>query len=117
MKNTELKQLIRESIEEVEHEIIKENQDQEELFLMKRIQAYAYWGYKNVRTRPKELESIFQRIVKEIDALIKLSSEGGNVPIRGVDESKKKSPLGVTEETISKTKNLLDQMISQRRKK
>jgi formate-dependent nitrite reductase cytochrome c552 subunit len=109
MNKKELRGLIRESIEEI-HE---EQEDQQKLLAMKRIQAYAHWGAKNAKKHPEELQSLFERIVKDIDDLIK--SEGTEVPIKHT--SQQKSPLGVTEETISKTKHLLDQMLSQRRKK
>ena len=113
MNKKELRGLIRESIEEI-HE---EQEDQQKLLAMKRIQAYAHWGAKNAKKHPEELQSLFERIVKDIDDLIK--SEGTEVPIKHTSQqnSQQKSPLGVTEETISKTKHLLDQMLSQRRKK
>lgn len=111
MNKKELRGLIRESIEEI-HE---EQEDQQKLLAMKRIQAYAHWGAINAKKHPSELESLFQKIVKDIDDLIK--SEGTEVPIKHASTGQSKNPLGVTEETISKTKNLLDQMLSQRRKK
>ena len=112
MKKHQLKALIKESIEEVQNEDYQW-EEQQELLAMKRIQAYAHWGAKNATKHPNELVSLFQRIVKEIDSLVKAHEHGHEVPIK----HNQKSPLGVTQETVSKTKQLLDQMISQRKKK
>lgn len=110
-----LKKLIRESVEEAQSEM-HGFEEQQELLSMKRIQSYAHWGFKNASKHPNEMQSLFQKIVKEIDGLVKEHEHGHEVPIKTKEESVK-TPLGVTQETISKTKNLLDQMISQRKKK
>jgi hypothetical protein len=114
MKKHELRSLIKESIEEVQSEM-HGFEEQQELLSMKRIQAYAHWGFKNASKHPNEMQALFQKIVKEIDGLVKEHEHGHEVPIK--QDTSKKSPLGVTQETVSKTKQLLDQMISQRKKK
>lgn len=67
-----LRGIIREVIEEAEHGY----DEKQEVMLMKRIQSYAYWGRNNALKRPNVVVSIFDRIAREVDELIKLHGQG-----------------------------------------
>ena len=76
-KKTFLRNLIRETIEEVrDEERIKEPQEQKNMRILLRIQSYAKWGIDNAQKQPKKILDIFNRIIMESDALARLQKRG-----------------------------------------
>jgi hypothetical protein len=76
-KKTFLRNLIRETIEEVrDEERIKEPQEQKNMRILLRIQSYAKWGINNAQKQPKKMLDIFNRIIMESDALARLQKRG-----------------------------------------
>jgi hypothetical protein len=74
-----LKNIIRETIEEVRGELpdyLAEPQEQKNMKTMLRIQSYATWGINNVQKQPKKMADVFNRIIMENDALITLQKKG-----------------------------------------
>jgi hypothetical protein len=74
-----LKNIIRETVEEVRREVpdyLAEPQEQKNMKTMLRIQSYATWGMNNVQKQPKKIEDVFNRIIMENDALMKLQGKG-----------------------------------------
>jgi hypothetical protein len=90
-----LQTIIREAIQEVKDESYQD-QEKQELMSMKRIQSYAHWGFKNANTKPTELKSTFERIVKEIDGLVSTHDQRKEVPGETEDSHGERGYMGYT---------------------
>ena len=76
-KSEFLKNVIRETIEEVrDEERIKEPQEQKNMRSLLRIRSYATWGIDNLQKQPKKITDVFNRIIMESDTLSLLQKRG-----------------------------------------
>jgi hypothetical protein len=95
-----LRSLIRESIQEVQDED-HEYQEQQEVMSMKRIQSYAHWGLAHIKTNPAEVvqEKIFDKIVQEIDGLVKAHEAGKEVSNVNMQQPSTTAALSINEKS------------------
>jgi hypothetical protein len=114
-KGSTSKDKLHSMLKESVHEVLKEYSEQEEQQFINSIAAISHAAVSRTsEMSPREALDKFKEINKYAETLVKFHR---GTPKSVSDNTLEKTSLGVTQETISRTKNVLERMLFQKRKK
>lgn len=133
-KGANQKEKIRNLIKESVGAVLKEYSEQEEIKLINQVAAITRTAISRTSTMEpteamrqfKDIDALAQKLVKMHSEKTGRNSETGIYDVPGSDpktgihndpKEEQRSALGVTQETVSRTKKVLEQMLFQKRKK